>query len=206
VKQPTHFEKDCPEVKLEMTAMIDVVFLLLIFFMVTMNFSMREGLLKQRLPERGSQHHGPPDEAEQRFELLIRLVDARPKQLMQLDRQRRSAAQVFQGQPYLLGDAMFRMRFVIGQQTLLEMVQRTEQGQGQPVTTVRLSANGRTVRSPAGLEQRLRKILAASPRMLVKIKPDRAATYEAMILALNTCLRAGFRREQIQFAGKTGPN
>ncbi len=205
MKQSTHFEKDCPEVKLEMTAMIDVVFLLLIFFMVTMNFSSRDGLLKQRLPERGSRP-GPPDPAEQRFELWIRLVEARPKQLMQLDRQRRSAAQVFQGQPYLRGDAMFRMRFVIGHQTLLEMVQRTEQGQGQPVTTVRLSANGRSVRSPAGLEQRLRRILAASPKMLVKIKPDRAATYEAMILALNTCLRAGFRREQIQFAGKTGPN
>jgi len=48
------------DAELEMTPMIDVVFLLLIFFMCTMKFKMDEGLIKANLPLKDGPTIGPP--------------------------------------------------------------------------------------------------------------------------------------------------
>ena len=205
-KKQVQLAKHCPEPKLEMTPMIDVVFLLLIFFMVTMNIARLEGLLPQRLPDTaGTRPLTPPDDKEQRVELLVRVTRTAPAALMRLDRERRPASELL-GDRDRPGDSQFWMTLILGNAPVLEIQQRTSIASGDPVTTVRLSARGRRVKTPAPLVQRLRAIIAAEPKTIIKIKPDRAATYEAMILALNACWAAGVPRNQIEFAGKIVPH
>ena len=77
MRVPSHHQDVERRDDLAMTPMIDVVFLLLIFCMVTMSFTKLEGVLEQRLPQNvGQRRIGPPDDKEQRLEL--RQSEAKP--------------------------------------------------------------------------------------------------------------------------------
>ncbi len=58
-----------------MTPMIDVTFLLLVFFIVTLNFRVLEGRLDTALPKASGVHHGSVEEIEK---LDVRILVAEP--------------------------------------------------------------------------------------------------------------------------------
>ncbi len=188
--------------KLEMTPMIDVTFLLLVFFMVTMSFAQLEGRLPQRLPQQGKANKS--SDMEKEVTVRIRLIDVRPRALLQRVRTEQSLGGLLGG--VVAPESRFKMALVVGSEEVLEMVQQA-QGVGQHhLTTVRLCSRGLELRTARRLVERLRRIRLSNPELKVKIKPDRAATYAAVVLVLDSALSAGFDPSQIRFASKTRPD
>jgi biopolymer transport protein ExbD len=66
------------EVPMELTPMIDVVFLLLIFFIVTIKFKVLEGKLETELPKDVGVNSSPVDELLEKIEIDIQEDKTRP--------------------------------------------------------------------------------------------------------------------------------
>lgn len=63
-------------VELDMTSMIDVVFLLLIFFVMTFKVSAQEGDFNVKMPLPGSSNGAPPDVTQLQLKLRLKADDA----------------------------------------------------------------------------------------------------------------------------------
>ncbi len=191
------------ECKLEMTPMIDVVFLLLIFFMVTMNFRVKEGKLEQRLPKNIGQNAGGKPIDREMVRVRIQLIKSEPAKLKQMVVKRKSFDQVF-GKDHILKDTKFHIKFVVGNQKVLEMIQETVITDKQPETTFKFFVGPKKLKTTERLYQKLLSAHKQFPKQPVIIDPDRSATYAALIIALNACRRVGF--EEIRFSGKISAN
>jgi len=63
--------REKPKMQLSLTSMIDVIFLLLIYFVVTSNFIEDEGVIVAALPGAGGVAQAPPDEIVQKIEIYL---------------------------------------------------------------------------------------------------------------------------------------
>lgn len=72
-------KQEIEDVKLELTPMIDVTFLLLIFFICTMKFKVLEGKLETQLPKDVGVNSNPVDEMLEKVEIDIVKDDSRPQ-------------------------------------------------------------------------------------------------------------------------------
>ncbi|MBN4049883.1 biopolymer transporter ExbD [bacterium AH-315-M10] len=191
------------EPELDMTSMIDVVFLLLIFFMVTMNFRVKEGKLEQRLPKDIGQNAGGKPIDREMVRVRIQIIKATPKKLKMMVVKRKSFAEMF-GDNHVLGETSFRIKFVVGNQNVMEMTQKTTIVDKQPETVFAFYSGGKKLKTANRLYQRLKAAHDQFPKQPVIIDPDRSATYAALIIALNACRRVGF--EEVRFSGKISAN
>lgn len=191
------------EVVIEMTPMIDVTFLLLVFFIVTMKFRVLEGKLDARLPKDMGQNAGGAPVDREKVRIRIKLVKSEPKKLRDMVIKRASFEEIF-GKDAELGDTTFEQVFIVGESPVVRLVQKTTFNQGQPTTVYKwLLPNGSV--SPNGPAPLLRKLEAAIRQfkdLPVIIDPDRSATYAALTTALHAATSAGFK--EIQFSGKIG--
>lgn len=67
MKRPTAATNDKRRLAIMMTPLIDVIFLLMIFFIMTLNFLVPEGVLENRLPERAQ---AAPSERQKDWEVV----------------------------------------------------------------------------------------------------------------------------------------
>lgn len=202
------------EVKLEMTPMIDVVFLLLIFFIVTMKFRIEEGKLEAKLPEDMGQNAGGAPVDREKVRIRINLKDCNIKDLIELNFKRMSVEQYFKehgssGKVYVPTSTDFDIVLSVGNTPTMKLKQITTLGaKGQPESKLTMfSMSGAEQKDTTILITALKKALEgfpASDRDLTPliIDPDRSATYLALTVALHAADKAGFKT--IQFAGKIG--
>jgi biopolymer transport protein ExbD len=200
------------EVKLDMTPMIDVTFLLLTFFMLTMKFRVLEGKLDAQLPKDMGQAAGgaPVDREKVRIRIQVIKEKVHPPQLFNMVSKRMSYekfAQAFKaetGNEFKFQDTTFAMRFSVGNAPIFDMIQKTTFTSGQPTTTYGYFKPATTTPMPDAVGELERKLKTARGSMKeavpVIIDPDRSATYAALTLALHAATNAEFK--EIQFAGK----
>lgn len=210
-KRKTQQDKTDQEVKLELTPMIDVTFLLLAFFILTMKFRVLEGKLDAQLPKdmgpsqaRTLQEDRPP------IRIRLQLLRARvePPALRAVLRRQLSHEALAQawrdsiGEGNALQRVTTAVRVMVGNNAQFDLLQQTTFVEGNPRTQLRFLAPGSDQDQPAALE-RLRKVLRGlrdnteDQRLL--ITPDRAASYGAMMLALEAAQKAGYKN--VTFSG-----
>lgn len=88
MKLPTKATNNNRRFAIMMTPLIDVIFLLMIFFIMTLNFLVPEGILENRLPD---QARATPEEREKDWE-LVRIHVAKGKTGPQIHLQQRKVA------------------------------------------------------------------------------------------------------------------
>ena len=157
------------ESKLEMTPMIDVTFLLLIFFMCTIKFKTLEGKLAAYLPKDVGVN---PSEAVERTEpILVRLDLVRAG--TRLDP--RDAAEKRSRDPRKVAPWRGSGRFVFGNDREVSLV-----------------VGPRGVAGLEDLESRLVTLFAADPERAVKIDVRSGVVYEDVVGVVDRVALAGF--------------
>ncbi len=199
------------EVKLDMTPMIDITFLLLIFFIVTMKFRIEEGKLEAKLPENMGQNPGPADIDREKVRIAIDLQACNMPELLALNDDRSSVEQYHRehGRTYAPAGTDFALVLSVSNVPTLRLKQVTSLGaKGQPTSSLRLfTMRGQEVPDSQILVDALKRARTAYDPAERDTKPviidsDRSATYLALTVALQAADAAGFKA--IQFAGKIG--
>ena len=164
------------ESRLEMTPMIDVTFLLLIFFMCTIKFKTLEGKLAAYLPKDVGVNPSEAQDPLEAIQLRLELV----REGTRLDP--RSAAEANSLDPARVAPWAGHGRFVFG----------TDR-------SVRLRLGPNSLSSLEELETRLELLFAADPERPVKIDARAGVIYEDVVGAVDRLLTVGFT--DITFVG-----
>ena len=166
------------EHKLEMTPMIDVTFLLLIFFMCTIKFKTLEGKLAAYLPK----------------DVGVNASDAEPKEKIDIYLRLDAAGQRVQAKPYKLnGSRISWTKPEDGEFTLLDH-------------EVTYQVNRDTFKDDAAglakMAERLETLRRNDPERAVTIKAMQGIIYKDIIPVLDTCIEIGYT--DVTFAGSYG--
>ena len=161
------------ESKLEMTPMIDVTFLLLIFFMCTIKFKTLEGKLEAFLPKDVgvNRSDAPPKE---KIDIVIKAI--KPGQKIDIDAfEKRGQIVEWNGQDDY---------YLYGHEVSYKVLRDTFKGDESGVDKMR---------------DKLDELLRSDPERAVTLKPMPGVVYADIMVVLDTVIEVGY--EDVSFAG-----
>ena len=165
------------ESELEMTPMIDVTFLLLIFFMCTIKFKTLEGKLAAYLPKDVGVNQSDA-EPKEKIDIYIRME--KPGRRVQAKAYEKEGREV----PWKEGDGEF---FIVDHVVKYQVIRDTFDGDAAGLQKIRV---------------KLAELHRADKERAVTLKPMQGVIYNDIIPILDTVIEVGFT--DVTFAGSYG--